>query len=353
MKILHTADIHLKKYNDERWKVLQSLIELAEKEEADIFAISGDLFDKGIDAEGLRPKIRDVFSKNSFQVVIIPGNHDIESFRGGLYFGEDVSILNDLKDPYVLKDTRIWGFPFEPMDGAEIINKLQSVADKLSPDKNDILLYHGELLDAFYTRHDFGEEGKERYMPVKLSYFEDFNFDYILAGHFHSKFDLRQIGDNKYFVYPGSPVSITKRETGERKVNIFEVGKPPKEYTLSSPYFEKLEVELDPFSHADPLEVIRENAEQVPAYAKVILLITGYINSEKSKLNEEQLVQKIKEIDKLKNADIGFVFKDIQKIIENDLFKSFQEKLEKSGYDTEKKKSIRQLAIKAMQEVLL
>jgi len=44
MKILHTADLHLKEYGDERWETLQKLIDIAKKEKIDLFVICGDLF---------------------------------------------------------------------------------------------------------------------------------------------------------------------------------------------------------------------------------------------------------------------------------------------------------------------
>jgi len=55
MKILHTADIHLKEYNDERWEALQELINIGRKEKIDVLVISGDLFDRNTNAESLRP----------------------------------------------------------------------------------------------------------------------------------------------------------------------------------------------------------------------------------------------------------------------------------------------------------
>ncbi|MCK4233480.1 metallophosphoesterase, partial [candidate division WOR-3 bacterium] len=68
MKILHTADIHLKEYGDERWEALKSLIEIGKKERVDIFIIAGDLFDKGVSAVKLRGKIRSLFSNIGFKV---------------------------------------------------------------------------------------------------------------------------------------------------------------------------------------------------------------------------------------------------------------------------------------------
>ena len=124
MKVLHTADIHLKEYQDDRWKTLQKLIEIGKKEKIEIFAISGDLFDKGIDAEALRPMIRELFSKTGFKVILIPGNHDIESYGSGVYFGEDVEIISDLTKPFETDNLRIWGFPFEHIEGEEILSKL-------------------------------------------------------------------------------------------------------------------------------------------------------------------------------------------------------------------------------------
>ena len=352
MKILHTADIHLREYGDERWKTLQQLIEIGKKEKVELFVISGDLFDKGINAEILKPKIREIFSNNGFKIILIPGNHDSEAYKSGMYFGEDTIILTDLNEPFEYKDLIIWGLPFEDIEGEKILTKLHSLKNNMATNKRNIILYHGELLDAFFSRKDFGEEGEGRYMPVKLSYFKDLNVDYVLAGHLHSKFDIWPLEDGGYFVYPGSPVSITKREVGQRKVNIFEVGKPPKEYPLDTFHFEEVVIELDPFIEKHPVEIIEEHLEGVHSEASIILAIKGYINSEKIKISESELVKQIKEIIRGKSvAEERFEFKDIRAILEDDLFKSFIKKLEQTDYDEEKKKRLRELVIKAMMEV--
>jgi DNA repair exonuclease SbcCD nuclease subunit len=349
MKILHTADIHLIEYGDSRWKTLRKLIELGKAEKIEIFVVSGDLFDKNIDAEKLRPKIREVFSNTGFKIILIPGNHDSNSFSSEMYFGEDVVILKDLYKPFEYKDVRIWGLPFEPIEEEKVLNKLHSLADKLAKDKVNILLFHGELLDVFFRREDFGEEGEERYMPVKLLYFEDLNIDYILAGHFHSKFDVWKLENGGYFVYPGSPISITKRETGQRKVNIFEVGKPPTEYFLNTPCFEEVFIEFDPFIDKSPVEMVEEALKNTLPESIIVLTIAGYINSEKIKINESNLVELIKEITKGKTiAEEHLEFKDIHTILEDDLFKSFIKKIEEGEYDQGKKKQLRNVAIEAM-----
>ena len=350
MKILHTADLHLREYEDDRWKTLQKLIETGKKEKVEIFVISGDLFDKGANAENLRPKIRNIFSHNGFKIVLIPGNHDCNSYKSGMFFGEDTTILNDLDTPFEFKDIRIWGMPFETIEGKNILIKLHSLANKLTPDKKNILLYHGELLDAFFSRRDFGDEGEERYMPAKLSYFKDLNIDYVLAGHFHSKFDMWKLENGGYFVYPGSPISITKREKGMRKVNIFEVGKPPEEQLLNTPYFEEVVIEFNPYENKKPLEIVKAIINKIQPEARIILIVKGYVNSKEIEVSESEIVSQIKEVIDEKCIEERYEFKDIQTILEDDLFKKFIGKLRESDYQEEKKKSIQEIAIKSMME---
>ncbi len=353
MKILHTADIHLREYDDERWVTLKELIEIGKKEKIELFIISGDLFDKGINAENLKPKIRDIFSNSGFKIILIPGNHDKDSYKSGMYFGE-VKILSDLNSPFdEFKDVRIWGLPFEPIKGEDIFNKLQLLKDNISPDKKNILLYHGELLDAFFSRKDFGDEGEERYMPVKLSYFKDLNIDYILAGHFHKNFNVWVLKNGGFFVYPGSPVSITKREVGQRKINIFELGKSPKEYVLDTPHYEGVDIKFDPFTDKEPLEIVKECFINLQKNAKAILTVRGFVNSEDIGISEEELVKQIKKISSGKSDEEHYEFRDIRIILKDDLFKNFIEKLKYTDYEEEKKKQMREIAIKAMMETKL
>jgi len=348
MKVLHTADLHLREYKDKRWETLETLVQIGRKNKVEIFVISGDLFDKGIDAESLRPMIREVFSDNGFKIVLIPGNHDSECYKGGMYFGEDVTVLTNLNEPFEYKNLRIWGLPFKSVDGERLLEELRVLADNLTPDKTNILLYHGELLDTFFSRKDFGEEGDVRYMPVKLSYFKDLNVNYVLAGHFHSKFDTWKLENGGYFVYPGSPISITKRETGQRKVNIFEVGKPPKEYLLDTPHFEEITVEFEPFTENHPLEVVKTFLDRIHPEASIILTIKGYINSARIKMSESELAKQIREITKRKSTRLYLEFRDVSTILEDDLLKNYMKKLELANYDEKKKKELLNLAIEAI-----
>lgn len=349
MRILHTADLHLREHEDERWKTLESLIQTAKEKKVDIFAVSGDLFDKGVDAEKLRPRIRQVLSHNPFKIVIIAGNHDRKSFQKGLDFGKNVEVMTGLQSPVEWEGIKIWGMPFEPLQGEELLRKLRAWGRKLSPECANILLFHGELLDVFFTHKDFGDEEEERYMPVKLSYFDGLPLDYVLGGHFHSNFDIRRLSNRGYFVYPGSPVSITQRELGQRKVNLFELGKPPTEFLLDTPHFEKVEIEFDPFREKSPLKTVEERLRSLHSKAKVILEISGFINGEAIGLTETQLREEIEKRVQEKCVGIPqFKFRDIRMILEEDLFRHFEKRLEKEGLEEKEKKQMRDIAIQAM-----
>jgi len=350
MRILHTADLHLREYGDDRWETLLTLVEVGKQEKIELLVISGDLFDKGTNAESLRPRIREVFSNIGFRVVLIPGNHDRDAFSPGLYLGESVILLTDPNKPFECEAVRIWGLPFLSEHGEAIIYRLRSLADKLTPEKPNILLYHGELLDAVFGRRDFGDEGMNRYMPVRLSYFKDLRVDYVLAGHFHSRFSVWKLANGGYFVYPGSPISITKRETGQRKVNIFDLGDPPAEYPLDTPHFEQVTVELDPFEGRTPVEALQSCMRDLHPNSRAILTVKGFINGEAIGMSESELIQRIKRIAATCCVEERYEFRDIRTVLEDSLFKSFCAKLERANYDEKKKGDMRDMAIRAMME---
>jgi exonuclease SbcD len=318
MKILHTADIHLTAYGDERWQALQGLIALGQEEGIAIFVVSGDLFDHGVNAEELRPALRALFSGTGFKICLIPGNHDRDAYAAGMYFGEDTVILADIQKPFVHNEVTIWGIPFAPTSRETFLHQLHGLAPRLTPATKHIVLYHGELLDAFFARSDFGEEGDERYMPARLSYFD------------------------------GSPVSITKKETGQRRINLFELGTPPHEHPLDTPHFEDVVITGDPFTDKNPLEMLQERFAALPENARAILTVQGFINGEALGMTEEELVKRAKKLVQGRCVEEHYEFRDIRMIVEDDLFKEFLKKLDHAALNGEKKEQIRQTAIRAM-----
>jgi len=268
--------------------------------------------------------------------------------ESGLDFGEDAIILYD--EPFIYKNITFVGLPFEQIEGEKLIAKLNSKKKYLREEKTNILLFHGELLDSTFSRHNFGEEGELRYMPVKLSYFKDINISYILAGHFHTNFDVRKFSGGKYFIYPGSPVSVTRKEIGQRSANLLEVGKAPKQYMLNTHHYEEVQVVLDPFEEIDPIDIIKEKLEKVHSKATITLIVKGYIDGQKINKTEKELSSQIKALTAGKNIELYIEFKDIQKVLNSDIFKSFQKKLYEKDELKEEADELRNIALKALME---
>ncbi len=275
-----------------------------------------------------------------------------------LFSALKVKVIRSFEDRYETDDTVITGMPYQNIKEHEIYSILRNISENLNEKKCNMLMYHGELLDSFYSAHDFGDEGENRYMPVRLDYFAELKFDYVLAGHFHTNFNILEFTKARkpragYFIFPGSPVSITKRESGKRKVNLFKTGDPPREVFLDSFFYEAVNIKLDPFIEMDPVAVIRKKLDAVNANAKILLVIEGYLNSVKhgideTKLNEElELLKSKKEIEEL-----NFKAVDLSRILEDDVFKAFDSRLKSANFSSNEKSAVKEYFLKAMMESL-
>jgi DNA repair exonuclease SbcCD nuclease subunit len=350
MKILHTADIHIQEFNDDRWQTFSKIIQIAKSEQIDVLAISGDLFDSDADANKLRPKFREFFSEKLFDVILIPGNHDQNAYPEGVFLGDRINIIQNPLQPVNIGDVSFWGFPFQELKSIEVLQQLQEMDTEINSDGNHILLFHGELLDISGAWENYGDEGQRRYLPVNLDSFRYLKWDYILAGHFHSNFDVRQIGESKYFVYPGSPVSITRRELGPRKINLFEVSKPPQPFQMDTRYYESLEIKLDPFVQLDIKNKISEGFKNLSNEARLLLKITGYFDRSKLGMTEFDLQKDIRDLVG-ERAEIQFEFRDIHEVLEDGLFQTFYSKLENTNLNDSEKQRVRELTLRAMMEL--
>ncbi|MDW7740357.1 MAG: metallophosphoesterase [Bacillota bacterium] len=352
MKILHTADIHLTEHAAERWEALDYIVEAACAENVDVLAISGDLFDHNVEAEKLRNKLRSYLSRGDFETIILPGNHDFNAYSSGFYFGDKVRVIRNPFEPVSLGELVIWGLPFKAISGDRLVRDLHHLGEKMDPDHFNILLYHGELLDAFFSRNDLGDEGNNRYMPVKLAYFNKLPVKYVLAGHFHSRYAGWNLPGGGLFIYPGSPVAVTRRESGRRVVNLIDGNKAPVELGLDSMHFQELLLELDPFSQKNPLESLADEIADVHQAARVILKISGFFNSAEIGLTESDLSVEIRE--KLSGLNVDEIVEDyidISRILEDDLYLRFKERMEKSDNPAEIKEQALRMVIDAFRVV--
>jgi exonuclease SbcD len=343
MKILHTSDIHIREYKDDSWRAFESLIKVASKEKIDFFVISGDLFDEKSSFVRLYPEIRPLLNNTDYEFIIIAGNHDEKAFGSEAFLGEKVKIIRNLTEPLEYENLRFFGFPFRNITSGEVRNNLRKIKELTSGDKVNLLLFHGELLDHSFSGSDFGDE-EINYMSVRLSFFNNLNLKYVLAGHFHTNFQVYELDSGGFFVYPGSPISITRKETGRRSVNLFEVGNPPTQYKINTPYYKKLTLSIYPEGNISPVSKIKKKIRKSPKEAKLLVSLTGYTEEK-----EEDLHKRIKELeDKHVNLEIENRVRGIKHLTEDELFKAFNSKLEK--LNPSRKQKIKKLVIKSLFE---
>ena len=350
MKILHTADVHIREKDDERWQALAHLLELGKAHQINVLVIAGDLFDSPGAAEMLRPSLRELFANCPFTTLLIPGNHDVDAFPEGVFLGEKVIIFRDIFTPVHHDGVSFWGFPYQDLDEAGVLEKLHLAAEKVSDAVVNVLIFHGELLDVIGGLGGYGEEGRRRYMPIRLSNFARLPWQYVLGGHFHSAFDVHEFRDDAYFVYPGSPVAITRREIGVRKANLQEIGHIPDPVELITPFFERITVQLDPFQKSNPLDQISREIKNASKSARVLLRVSGFFNGRVLKLTESDLHQAIEEIRDERIEMEEMTFRDIRELVEEDLFQLFLKRLNKSPFDARDRRDILTLALQAFTE---
>jgi exonuclease SbcD len=350
MLILHTADIHLRNLDDERWQALVTLLGVAHGRGADLLVISGDIFDKNIAAEELRAELRTIFNKYSLRVILLPGNHDGSALAAGQYYGDNVDVLSEAGSYADLDAVRVIALPFASISSEKVMEKLLALRGKIRDGASNILLFHGELLDLAFWRGGYGDEEDTGYMPVKLAFFDDLGFDYVLAGHFHSNFEIGSYSGG-YFVYPGSPVAVSKKEKGVRKVNLFRVGQVPEALALETFHYEDKEITLNPFDESDPFDEMKKALRGCDEKAEITLSISGYVDLGKLKCTENEFTEEIERIRTPQVLIINHYWKNAEAVFENELYMRFEKRLRESNLGEDLKDRMRRMVIEAVMEV--
>ncbi len=252
VRILHTADVHLDPDHPERVDALESVLELATEEGVDVLTIGGDLFDSERAAEDLRSDFRTLFSDLPFSVLAIPGNHDAAAFRDDLFFGEDFeAAVTEPFGHHEFDETRVTTVPYRAGDPDEV---LLALADRDPHDGPEVLVLHCSLEAPVDSTA--GDEGDVRYFPVDRHQLAELDFDYCLAGHFHSAHELALPRGGR-FVYPGSPASVTRAEQGRRGAVLVDTGEASVDRRrLDTFHYDRLDLTVTPGEEAAVLETI-------------------------------------------------------------------------------------------------
>ncbi len=262
-RILHTADVHLAPDAPERREALAAVLASADDADVDAVTIGGDLFDSERAADEMRTDLRSLFADRAYPVITIPGNHDVDAFQGDRFFGD--AFTPAVSEPFghhSIGDCRLTTLPYTPQLDDET---LLALAERDPVDGPECLLLHCSLeapVDA-----TAGDEGAVRYCPVTRAQLDELDFDYYLAGHFHSRHDLELAGGGR-FVYPGSPASVTRAEQGPRSAVLLDLdasgGASLDRRALNTHHYDSLAVTVTPDEERAAIDRVEE---QVAAWA--------------------------------------------------------------------------------------
>ncbi|MEM3715292.1 MAG: DNA repair exonuclease [Nitrososphaeria archaeon] len=337
MRILHSSDLHLSERKPETIDALAEILNLAKDLSVDVLTLSGDIFDSPEDAEVLRPRLRRMFSGNNFKIIAIPGNHDFDAYRANLDFGSDLYVV--VKAPFEvldLGDANIVALPYTSSCDERLLSRLKEASNC---DKCSVLLVHCTL-DIGFSFEDFGEDEGYSYFPISKSILSVLGFDYVLAGHFHKTTTRISLGDKGEFVYPGSPVSLSTKETGRRNVVFVDtVNGTCKPVPLKSFYYDELDITVTPGKEDHAIKSIEEWVrERLDDNCSLKIVVKGFIERDETTFRNE-----IKNV--AGKAVVDHEYKNVKHVLEHPLYLMFKKKL--MAKDIENKDEVEERVIEA------
>lgn len=341
MRILVTADVHLAADHPERLAALKEVLRIGRAQNVDALLIAGDLFDAGVDIDAIKPALRELFSENAFRTFVIPGNHDAHAFRREDHFGDDIEVL--AHRPHEQRDlgaVNLLAVPFVDCDFGELTEGLYE--DRIE-DAVNVLMLHGTLSTS---RGDaFGTE--ERYLPFTPEQLLETGADYVFAGHIHSSATKRTFGDDAcVFACPGSPVSITQKETGRRGVWIVDVDRQIVRHEhVDAPYYVRERVDLSPGEGPERLaELDRDLDGRDLALATLLIEPSGFIEMDEGEFFAQ--LERIAEAAGARACEIDRTqVESAAAILESSLYRDFERKLrEREDVET---RAVREIVLQA------
>ncbi|MEO0205849.1 MAG: metallophosphoesterase, partial [candidate division WOR-3 bacterium] len=212
MLIIHTADLHLTSKEPSRLRILEWIINKGNEKGVHLLIIAGDLFESDTDSTILRTEVRNLFEKFHAKILLLPGNHDAESYGPNYDYGQNVKQLtNKPFEQLTFNNITIVAVPYQKTRFSECIMDLTKDVD--------VLITHGTLYDLSILPI-LNEEDTE-YMPVYPAEIENL-FRCVLMGHIHSAYiDLSY--KKARIVYPGAPIALNTKCRSPRRVAFIEI----------------------------------------------------------------------------------------------------------------------------------
>lgn len=174
--------MHLAPGVPERMEAFRSVCQMVEDLDCSALLICGDLFDSTAAAQDLRVEVRELFDSLGKDVFLIPGNHDLQAFQSGEYYGRDVHIC---KYPvrWELEGVPLLGIPYLP--GRQGIEALRSLVH--GEESPFIALMHTDFYNSSLSACFFAEEKDDQGSACLWDRdLEQFPLSYIALGHWHN-----------------------------------------------------------------------------------------------------------------------------------------------------------------------
>ncbi len=220
IKIFHTADLHVgmrfKNYpedvrtllQDGRIDTLKNMVDLANGEEANIFVIAGDLFDRinGIDKNSILKTAQSLEGFKGECIIIMPGNHDYDNDMVELWdnfnkLTSDKVLYINKKRPYSLEDYGLDlvvypGPCHKKHSGTNNIGWIKE--ESLDKSKINIGIGHGSLTGI-------SPDMDNSYFNMSIEELNSMPLDLWLLGHTHITYPLQAEVYGEKIYNPGTP----------------------------------------------------------------------------------------------------------------------------------------------------
>ncbi|MGQ9816454.1 MAG: metallophosphoesterase family protein [bacterium] len=327
-------------------KILDWIVDKGNQYKTDYIIIAGDLFDSNTDATLLRAEVKKVFEKTRAEIMVIPGNHDAESYGLNYDYGKNVKQL--IKKPFelfMIKGIKFLAIPFQSATFSECIKDLS--------EEVDILIAHGTVYDLSILPI-LNQESSE-YMPIYPKEIENL-CRCALLGHIHSQYIELSYRKAKV-LYPGAPLALSTKCRESRKLVLLEITEKSTEISTIdieiAPHWQELNYFVFPGNEETMINKLIQDIKG--SLNKNILLeinIHGYIteNEIEFKTRINQVLEEFREnfeINPLLNCDNISSWDQVLKI---PFVKKFVEKT--SGLDDELRTKILELTFPYIEDIL-
>lgn len=265
MRIVHTADVHIK--DAESLDAMRAVIDCAKNSKADAILVAGDLFDKDYSHRTLEGELVGILESFAGEILVLPGNHDAEFLKTRKSLSRNSRVLDSEN-----------GIVRENLGGVELVAlpfrddaALKDYGGLSSNPANSILAVHG----SFYTTEFFYDSSdRKSYFPVFEEDVRD-KFRYVALGHYHRV--IRKRFGKTEVVNPGSPRVTRAGDYGERVAALLDTdGWKVDLIPLAVAYDELVELTVSAFDTPEAaMKRLSKRLEGVNA--RVVVKLTGML----------------------------------------------------------------------------